>query len=642
MFEYLKKLEEFPISFKYGSIQYMGFGENFTEICREQVEKDNNRTNTVVYMRHSPSGVDFKLEINEYSKYNAMDYTLYITNNTDKTTDVIGDINAIDIIFTGDNPIMKGIQGDCGKDMYKPYAQDMSCENVFFRESVSGRPSHGVFPYFNLEHGTGGTFIAIGWPGCWKAKAEYGNGNVHFTGGQREICTVLEPGQTIRTPLIAMLDYEGRDEKKYMNLWRRWYIDCNAPKVDGKPMEPVMLDYTLSQGQTTESIISRIKAYAEHDLPLDYFWIDAGWYTDSEGNTVEWPKTGTLLIDESRFPDKFASISAELAKTGGKLLLWFEPEVVRLDKETFLANTPDFDPDWMLGVAFKDTWLEGQVLNLGNKDCRNWMTEKILKIMREGKISLYRQDFNVDPAPVWQENDKDNQIGYTENQYVIGYLAFWDTLLKELPDLRIDSCASGGGRNDLETMRRAIPLHISDYWDGNPAGYDERHATMISVMQWFTYIQMFMYGNDSVGDFIYRARSSYAQVCPLSMDNVQICNDWELIRKLKKEWDEISVYYYNDFYPLTPWSNNDDVWTGFEFFDGEKDAGFAQLFRAEKNIEDTKKIKFYGLNSEAKYRIYDTDDTLDIVYSGKILMEEGIDITLPTPLYAMIIHIEKI
>jgi alpha-galactosidase len=31
------------------------------------------------------------------------------------------------------------------------------------------------------------------------------------------------------------------------------------------------------------------------------------------------------------------------------------------------------------------------------------------------------------------------------------------------PQLRIDSCASGGRRNDLETMRRAVPLWRSDY-----------------------------------------------------------------------------------------------------------------------------------------------------------------------------------
>jgi len=51
----------------------------------------------------------------------------------------------------------------------------------------------------------------------------------------------------------------------------------------------------------------------------------------------------------------------------------------------------------------------------------------------------------------------------TENLYVQGYLAYWDGLLQQHPGMLIDSCASGGRRNDLETLRRAVPLLRSDY-----------------------------------------------------------------------------------------------------------------------------------------------------------------------------------
>ena len=44
-----------------------------------------------------------------------------------------------------------------------------------------------------------------------------------------------------------------------------------------------------------------------------------------------------------------------------------------------------------------------------------------------------------------------------------GYLAYWDELRRRHPNMLIDSCASGGRRNDLETMRRAVPLWRSDY-----------------------------------------------------------------------------------------------------------------------------------------------------------------------------------
>ena len=43
-----------------------------------------------------------------------------------------------------------------------------------------------------------------------------------------------------------------------------------------------------------------------------------------------------------------------------------------------------------------------------------------------------------------------------------GYLSYWDELCRRHPKLWIDSCASGGRRNDLETMRRSVPLLRSD------------------------------------------------------------------------------------------------------------------------------------------------------------------------------------
>ena len=82
-------------------------------------------------------------------------------------------------------------------------------------------------------------------------------------------------------------------------------------------------------------------------------------------------------------------------------------------------------------------------------------------LTREG-IDFYRQDFNMDPLPNWRANDAEDRQGITEIRHCEGYLAFWDELVKRHPDLMIDSCASGGHRNDLETMRRSLPLLRSD------------------------------------------------------------------------------------------------------------------------------------------------------------------------------------
>ena len=41
-----------------------------------------------------------------------------------------------------------------------------------------------------------------------------------------------------------------------------------------------------------------------------------------------------------------------------------------------------------------------------------------------------RQDFNIDPLSFWQKNDTEDRRGITENKYVMGYLGYFDELLR--------------------------------------------------------------------------------------------------------------------------------------------------------------------------------------------------------------------
>ena len=89
--------------------------------------------------------------------------------------------------------------------------------------------------------------------------------------------------------------------------------------------------------------------------------------------------------------------------------------------------------------------------------------DHIDKLLTEQGIDLYRQDFNMDPLDYWRTHDAPDRQGITEIRHVTGYLAFWDELRRRHPGLLIDTCASGGRRNDLETLRRAVPLWRTDY-----------------------------------------------------------------------------------------------------------------------------------------------------------------------------------
>ena len=636
MESYITDPASFPFSFKYAGEAVKGFGEGFDKPAVERADGGDGELYNIKFL-HKDSGAVFEIRAKAYYNYDAYEWTVYITNGTDKNTAVFSELLA-DAYFEGGSPVLKGISGDLG-DMYAPYSVDLTKKTVK-KSSTSGRPTHGEFPYYNLQYGDGGVFIAVGWPGCFKANFDGKNGqSTHFTAGQYKFSSYLTPGETVRTPLFAFLHYNGRDENENMNLWRRWFIECNMPKdTKGEVIQPVTAWGSIVQGMTTHALTRTINSYLRHGIKLDYFWMDAGWYVNADGNGCGWPETGMWRINTEAFPDKLAEVSQLMHDNGGRTLLWFESEVVRCNNDKFLEANPDFKPVWFLGTAAEGSWLEGQLLDLGNEELRAWLFGKITTVLDEGGIDMYRQDFNVDPAQVWKSRDGKQRSGITENKYVAGYLALWDAIREKYPDMTIDSCASGGGRNDLETMRRAVPLHISDFWDGRAGGYDERQAVLLSLSQWFPYFKLQVNSGDGISD--YHLRSCMAPWINMNVPSISKSTPWDSVTKAIDEWKKLSSLFYADFYPLTGYSKADNVWRGWEYYDEAAGAGAALVFRAEKNGESEMTLKLHA-DPDLNYTVRDCDGKIDAVLSGEELTENGLKVTLDSPASSSLIFIER-
>ena len=105
-------------------------------------------------------------------------------------------------------------------------------------------------------------------------------------------------------------------------------------------------------------------------------------------------------------------------------------------------------PEWLLSVGESDN----KLFDLGNPEARAWITDRVDSIIKASGVKIYRQDFNFDPLPIWKANEAPDRVGFLENRHAMGYLAYWDELVLRNPGLIIDSCASGGRRNDLETI----------------------------------------------------------------------------------------------------------------------------------------------------------------------------------------------
>jgi alpha-galactosidase len=266
------------------------------------------------------------------------------------------------------------------------------------------------------------------------------------------------------------------------------------------------------------------------------------------------------------------------------------------------------------------------------------------RTLREQAIDFYRQDFNMDPLADWRRNDAPDRQGITENLYVQGYLAYWDALRRRHPRLRIDSCASGGRRDDLETMRRAVPLIRSDHLF-EPTSQQCHHR---QFAHWIPYhgagyvIGRPFAGAEKTGDIeAYRFRSNMSASLTLCYDVRRKDLNYELARRLFAQLKRIGPNYLGDFYPLTPYSLAGDAWMAWQYDRPEAGAGLVQAFRRDRCEEATRTLRLNGLDPAAQYEVMDLDSEVSTRLSGKDLMEKGLTIQIQDAPGAAVIVYER-
>jgi alpha-galactosidase len=400
-------------------------------------------------------------------------------------------------------------------------------------------------------------------------------------------------------------------------------LDHNLPKIYGKTPTPQVAGCSSHQFRemldaNEENQKLFIDRYLEEDLKIDYWWMDAGWYP----NNGEWFNTGTWEVDRKRFPDGLRSITDYGRKRGIKSIVWFEPE--RATPGTWLF---DNKPEWLLGTG------DVRLVNLGDPEVLQWVIERTDSLIKSEGIDLYRNDFNMDPLPYWRANDLEDRQGMTEMKHVTNYLAWWDELRKRHPDMLIDSCASGGRRNDLETMRRSVPLLRSDYIF-EPIG---QQCHTYGLASWLPYFGTGMIESDT---YSYRSLMSPNMISCFDMQDPKL--DYDAIRRLYNEWRQMVPSMLGDFYPLTAYSLDNRNWMAWQFNRPETGEGVVQAFRRAESPFESATFKLSGLQPEKEYLLTDFNTSATTVSRGKDLMEKGLPVEIQDkPGSGLLIYREK-
>ncbi|MGO8690291.1 MAG: alpha-galactosidase [Thermoguttaceae bacterium] len=556
-----------------------------------------------------------------FDDFPAVEWLLRFENTGTKDSPILENVQALDIVLGTENRqavVLDQIRGDdCSPQSFLPVERPLKTGDTVSLAPVGGRSSDTTFPFFNLDCGNEGFFIAIGWTGQWAAKINRAkDGSVRLQSGMELTHLRLRPGEAIRTPRIMLMYWSG-DRIDAHNRFRRLLMAHYQPKLDGKPIPLAIAVQTFNRtgghGYWASEPGQRAAARINRDLGCDTLWLDAGWFEgDFSGGVGNWfPKT-------KDFPRGLRPVGDACGRLGLKFLVWYEPEDVK--SGTKIARE---HPEFILPV--KKTRGEGGLFNLGDPKARRWMTDLLIRQIADFNIHTYRNDFNMEPLPFWRQNDAPDRQGISEIRYVEGLYAMWDEMRAKYPHMYLDDCASGGRRIDLEMLSRGVVQTQSDFV--GPGRLEAAQCQNYGLNLYLPLHATISWDMDA-----YACRSTAT---------AGFCGEWDILsrsfpfdegRAAIAEINANRKYWYGDFYPLTPCTPATDAWIAWQLNRPDLDEGLVLAFRRKDSRQPALEVKLRGLKPEKLYTVTFLDDHRRATVVAKTGRElSSLLIALPQP-----------
>ena len=598
----------------------------------------------------SPDGLCAEVTIRAFEDFPAVEWLLTFENTADTDSGLIEDVYAVDAFVEAapfrtagteqygglDNILYYANGSDCKADDFMPHKEILHHISITERldfECVGGRPtsgSSGAFPYFNLQTLDRGVFTAIGWSGQWRfsvtvrqKETPAGPDCFRLSGGMAELCTVLHPGEKIRTARILMIFWDGKVDTSERMI-RRFMLKYHTPRVNGETVDPPLP--VCSWGHYAARNMEEIDKIKATGLPLDTYWVDAGWYGPAgtrcaDKRTVDWAYyVGWYDPDASRYPNGMREVSDYSRKNGMRFVLWLEPDRAVVGSPAYNAH-----PEYYMNVKVD---ANSKMLNIGDPGAYEWALEMISERIRDYGIDILRIDYNTGPLDSWREKDEPDRRGITEIRCVENFYRLWDTLHERFPELIIDNCASGGRRLDFEANTRAIPLFRSDYLcyaDVSPEGMQVQTAGLAPYVP--------LNGTIFRGSIDrYTFMSFLSAGVGLRMAQIDAALEdgktGDEMRRMFSVMMRVRKLFKGDYYQLTPVTLDDRDWFAYRLHMPETGEGAVISFRRENCPVNSANYILPELSPDTEYTFEDLFENKSFTATGGYMAENGLDVSL--------------
>jgi alpha-galactosidase len=109
------------------------------------------------------------------------------------------------------------------------------------------------------------------------------------------------------------------------------------------------------------------------------------------------------------------------------------------------------------------------------------------------------------------------------------------------------------------------------------------------------------------------------------------------------QWKSVRNHILSgDFYPLTPYSSENDTWLAWQFDRPEQKVGMIQVFRRDHSNIVSKTFHLNCLNPSAQYELVNFDVEGSTKISGKELIEKGLRVEIKEKPGAVVITYKEL
>ena len=493
---------------------------------------------------------------------------------------------------------------------------------------------------------------ALCWTGNYKIRLETRGKYRHtLLAGIDDLHTAytLKPGETFTTPELAMT-YSEEGKGGVSRAFHRW--GRNVQLHNGKALREILLNswegvYMNVNQEVCEQLMDGIK-----DLGGELFVVDDGWFGRKYRRTYDDKALGDWITDTVKLPKGIPALVKAAEDRGLKFGIWIEPEMVNSTSELFEAH-----PDWVVAHPTREL-SKGRggtqlVLDLSNPKVQDFVYSIVDNLRKENPTLHYiKWDCNMSMHNFGSSYLTADKQSHLFVDYHLGLRKVLERIRKTYPDLVIQLCSSGGGRVNWGAMP-----YFDEFWVSDDTDAQQRLFIQWGTSHFYPSLAMAQHvsasPNHQTGRVIpLKFRFDVAMTGRLGME----MKPSDLNEK-EREYAKKAMAFYKEIRPiiqlgdlyrlLSPYENKGFCSEMFVTEDKSEAVFFCYKFENYIGL-DAPRWHMAGLDPNATYRLNEFECAErshffeDKTFSGKFLMETGIDATLSGQFASRVIRLKKI